>query len=54
VKHRLSLRPTRHLTDQGVIAAIKIARDLNVADAGTHYCTKEVIMAFDKALRNMG
>ena len=43
---------TRHLTDLGVIVAKKIARDFNVADAGTHYCTKDVLHAFDKKLRN--
>ena len=43
---------TRHLTDLGVIVAKKIARNFNVADAGTHYCTKDVLHEFDKKLRN--
>ena len=43
---------TRHLTDLGVIVAKKIARTFNVADAGMHYCTKDVLHAFDKKLRN--
>ena len=40
------------LTDLGVIVAKKIARNFNVADAGTHYCTKDVLHEFDKKLRN--
>ena len=44
---------TRHLTELDVIKAKKIARAFNVADAGTHYCTKDVFLAFDKKLRNM-
>ena len=44
---------TRHLTELDVIKAMKISREFNVADAGTHYCTKDVFLAFDKKLRNM-
>ena len=44
---------TRHLTDLEVVKAMKISRTLNVADVGTHYCTKEIFQAFDKLLRNM-
>ena len=31
----------------------KIARDLNAADIGTHYSTRDVLSAFEYVLRNM-
>ena len=43
---------TRHLTDQLVISAVKIARDLNLADVGTHYSSREVLASFERLLRN--
>ena len=42
---------TRGLTDKGLIKAIKVKRDLNYADAGTHYLTKTVASYFGCALR---
>ena len=44
---------TRWLTDLSEIAAVKIARDLNAADIGTHYSTRDVLSAFEYVLRNM-
>ena len=44
---------TRHLVDSGIIAAIKIARDLNLADLGTHYNAGHLHKYFRYKLRNM-
>jgi hypothetical protein len=42
---------TRGLTDKGLIKALKVKRDLNYADAGTHYLTKAAAAYFACALR---
>ena len=42
---------TRGITDKGWIKALKVKRDLNYADAGTHYLTKPVAAYFGSALR---
>ena len=44
----------RWQTDNGDIAAVKLPRELNAADTGTHYCTREILAKFERALRNMG
>ena len=44
---------TRHLVESGIIAAIKIARDLNLADLGTHYNAGHLHKYFRYKLRNM-
>ena len=40
-------------TPARLVIAIKIARDLNAADIGTHYSTRDVLNAFEYVLRNM-
>ena len=42
---------TRWLTDQEVIAAIKVVRDLNLADIGTHYTTAAILKRFERHTR---
>ena len=42
---------TRGITDKGWIKAIKVKRDLNYADSGTHYLTKSAAAYFGCALR---
>ena len=42
---------TRYLTTQGRVRGIKVKRDYNYADAGTHYLAKPVAAVFDKAFR---
>ena len=39
---------SRHLTDLGIIKALKIDRDINLADCGTHYCTTTEMQYFLK------
>jgi hypothetical protein len=42
---------TRYLTDQGAIKGLKVDRELNLADVGTHYCSREVMAYFEAQLR---
>ena len=53
VRERRALRRrwAPFVTDLEVIAALKIARDLNVADVGTHYCTRGEIARVARILR---
>ena len=44
---------TRWLTALSEIIAVKIARDLNASDIGTHYSPRDVRSAFEYVLRNM-
>ena len=37
---------SRYLTDLGLILGAKIPRELNLADIGTHYCTREILSRF--------
>ena len=37
---------SRYLTDQGAIRGAKVPRDLNLADLGTHYVTREILSKF--------
>jgi hypothetical protein len=45
---------TRYLTDQGAIQGLKVDRELNLADVGTHYCSREVLAYFEPQLRGAG
>ena len=44
---------TRHITDLEIIVAVKVMRDLNLADIGTHYCTRDILDYFRYKTRNM-
>ena len=44
---------SRYLTDLGAIRGSKVPRELNLADIGTHYSTRDVLSAFEYVLRNM-
>ena len=41
----------RHLTDLEEIASMKIKRDLNPADVGTHYSSAAIIKLFESHFR---
>ena len=45
---------TRHLTDNEEVTALKIPRDLNVADCGTHYNTAQINRSFEAWFRGAG
>ena len=45
---------TRWLTDNDKIAGIKLDRDLNLADLGTHYSARDVIAYFEPQLMGSG
>ena len=45
---------TRWLTDNNTIAGIKLDRDLNLADLGTHYSARDVIAYFEPQLMGGG
>ena len=42
---------TRYLTTQGRVRGLKVVRDYNYADAGTHYVSRTVAALFDRAFR---
>ena len=42
---------TRYLTNRGRVRGLKVQRDYNYADAGTHYLSKNVAAVFDRAFR---
>ena len=42
---------TRGITDKDLIKAIKVKRDLNYADAGTHYLAKATASYYGAAFR---
>ena len=42
---------TRYLTEQEAIRGLKVKRDLNLADAGTHYITNAITRRFEPVLR---
>ena len=42
---------TRYLTEMGSIRGAKIKRDLNLADAGTHYITGAILKRWEPYFR---